>query len=78
MLEGKERVYVPPTDDLILIIEACRLPHRIDNLQHAHAFALSEVIGFVPGLVGAVVEYGRLGSKRIKCEEMPGREVENV
>jgi hypothetical protein len=71
-------VAAPPADHLRLVVEAGRLAHRVDDLEHGHAAALAEVVRLVPRLVRAVVERGRVVGERVEREEVALAEVEDV
>lgn len=68
---------LPPSDDLVLEVEARSLPHGLHYLEDADAFALAEIVRLVP-CVRRAVEDLALGSESFQREQMSCGKVENM
>ena len=77
-LRGQRCCYAPPANDLILVVNSGRFPHRIHDLENTHPPTLAEIVRLVAGFVGAVVKGCRARRERIKGKQVSRRQIEHV
>lgn len=74
---GKRGVSVPPTDDLVFVVEASCFTHGLHDLKNTHPLSLPQIIRLeVAG--GSTFKYVRTRHQCVESEEMPRSQVKDM